>query len=86
MQEEKRYKNSQGAIESKKSDLTQEKQKLIDEVKAKTTTTSFIHIASVLQKVKKVKKKTFRAASEANFAINRTLKLPPSTGLADSTV
>ena len=52
MREEKRYKNSQGAIESKKADLTQEKQKLIDEVKAKTTT-SFIHTASVLQKVKR---------------------------------
>ena len=57
MREEKRYKNSQGAIESKKADLTQEKQKLIDEVKAKTTTTSFIHTASVLQKVKSIKKK-----------------------------
>ena len=56
MREEKRYKNSQGAIESKKADLTQEKQKLIDEVKAKTTT-SFIHTASVLQKVKRNKKK-----------------------------
>ena len=85
MREEKRYKNSQGAIESKKADLTQEKQKLIDEVKAKTTT-SFIHTASVLQKVKRNKKKTFRATSEANFAINRTLNLPPPTGLADSTV
>ena len=53
-------------------------------MKTKTTPTSFLHTASVLQKVKRIKK-TFGATSEANFAVNRTITLPPSAGLADST-
>ena len=63
------------------------KTKLIAEVKTKTNITRSLkartkHYICFTKGQNGGKKKTFGATSEANFAVNRTIKLHPSNGLA----